>query len=105
MGQEQSAGSVTLPSLAGWQEAVGTVFAIGAPERLVLTLDDVATFDRATGWESFTPRFSGPPGLHQGTYALEHDGLGTFRLFLVPVALVGETRLYEAVFNRPVPSP
>lgn len=36
----------------------------------------------------------------QGTYAVEHQKLGGFDLFLVPVRQTPEGALYEAVFNR-----
>ena len=38
--------------------------------------------------------------LPQGTYALEHDALGSFGLFIVPIRKDEEGFYYEAVFNR-----
>jgi hypothetical protein len=52
--------------------------------------------------ERFSLVFRGPRGtpLQQGTYQLEHTQLGTFDLFLVPVARDHDGVYYEAVFNR-----
>jgi hypothetical protein len=36
----------------------------------------------------------------QRTYAVEHDVIGNFDLFLVPVGQNKESTLYEAAFNR-----
>lgn len=36
----------------------------------------------------------------QRTYAVEHEVIGKFDLFLVPVGRDAEGTLYEAVFNR-----
>ena len=51
--------------------------------------------------ERFSAFFQGPPDmlLHQGTHALEHEGLGELLLFLVPVAQNESGFRYEAVFN------
>lgn len=52
---------------------------------------------------AFAVRFSGPPGLEQGTWSLSHAELGTFALFVVPVERVdGDRQLYEAVVDRTV---
>lgn len=49
---------------------------------------------------SFTLLFTGPqaPALDQGVYPIE-GGERRFELFIVPVGVSGEARLYEAVFN------
>jgi hypothetical protein len=51
---------------------------------------------------SFSLLFSGPIDLmiEQGTYRFEHDRLGTFSLFIVPMAPGEDARYYEAIFNR-----
>lgn len=51
---------------------------------------------------SFHLLFLGPttPRLEQRTYHLEHEEIGSFDLFLVPVGEDGKGRQYEAVFNR-----
>ena len=53
------------------------------------------------GMERFSLFFTGPdkPLLPQATYSLEHDAMGTFGLFLVPIKPDGEGSRYEAVFN------
>lgn len=38
--------------------------------------------------------------LPQRTYAMEHDALGSFELFIVPIKQVADGFYYEAVFNR-----
>ena len=57
------------------------------------------------GNEKFSLLFSGPAGepLSQDTHHFEHQRIGRFQMFIVPVG-PGElgSRYYEAVFNRPV---
>jgi len=57
--------------------------------------------DDQQGMERFSLFFSGPaqPSLPQATYSLDHDTMGTFALFLVPIKPTGEGSRYEAVFN------
>ena len=45
--------------------------------------------------------FRGPAGdvLPQGTYHVEHDALGAFDLFLVPIGADADGVRYEAVFG------
>jgi hypothetical protein len=52
--------------------------------------------------EQFALTFRGPrdPYVGQGTFPLTHPVMGSFDLFLVPVAQDAEGFLYEAVFNR-----
>src|SRR6266487_3434008 len=52
---------------------------------------------------SFSLVFAGPsnPFLPQQTYRFEHDNLGTFDLFIVPVGKDRKGFQYEAIFNRP----
>jgi len=53
------------------------------------------------GMERFSLFFKGPgkPFLSQSTYSLEHERMGTFDLFLVPIKPDSEGSRYEAVFN------
>lgn len=48
----------------------------------------------------FSVLFRGPKGcvVRQGTYAVEHDGLGTLELFLVPVGPQQDALILEAAF-------
>lgn len=57
--------------------------------------------DDQQGMERFSLFFSGPaqPTLPQATYSLEHDSMGAFALFIVPIKPTGEGSRYEAVFN------
>lgn len=52
--------------------------------------------------ERFSLLFRGPrtPLLDHATYMLEHEALGAFDLFLVPVEMDEAGIYYEAVFNR-----
>jgi hypothetical protein len=56
----------------------------------------------ATRQERFSIVFRGPRErlLQQGTYEMQHDHLGAFELFLVPVGQDRDGVYYEAVFNR-----
>lgn len=52
--------------------------------------------------ESFSILFKGPldPFLPQRMYSIEHDAIGRFDLFMVPVGKVPDGFQYQAVFNR-----
>jgi uncharacterized protein DUF6916 len=52
--------------------------------------------------ERFSILFLGPrePLLNQGIYAFDHDQMGGFTLFIVPIRRDEDGALYEAVFNR-----
>ena len=52
--------------------------------------------------ESFSLLFRGSPEvlLTQHVYELEHEGLGSLSIFLVPIAQKSQGFLYEAVFTR-----
>jgi hypothetical protein len=56
------------------------------------------------GGESFSIIFRGPIELPlaQATYGFEHEQIGAFPLFIVPIGLDPgkDGRLYQAVFNR-----
>jgi hypothetical protein len=54
-----------------------------------------------TGMERFSAFFYGPAEryLPQGTYSLEHEVMGPFDLFLVPIRKDEKGLQYEAVFN------
>jgi len=56
-------------------------------------------------YESFSLLFHGAQSLPlaQGTHSFEHPELGTFELFIVPVAAENGLLHYQAVFNRMVP--
>ena len=50
----------------------------------------------------FSLLFQGPHDrlLPQGTYQFDHDQIGSFPLFIVPVGAAKSGLQYEAVFNR-----
>jgi hypothetical protein len=52
--------------------------------------------------ERFTVIFRGPrePLLSQGSYRFDHDEMGKFLLFIVPMRQDEQGTFYEAVFNR-----
>ena len=94
-----------LPGLGAFGEATGTVFRVEVDdERWVeVTLVEVKHADVRPGWEAFSLLFVGPRApFPQATYAVEHEALGSFPLFLVPIATDEGGQRYEAVFNRPM---
>ncbi len=52
--------------------------------------------------ERFAVKFRGPGTtlLPQNTYSVQHNRIGSFLLFLVPVESKDGSYFYEAVFNR-----
>jgi hypothetical protein len=66
-------------------------------------LELVEVSDGSThGHVNFSLLFRGPqqPQLPQQIYPVEHDRLGRFELFIVPVKREAHGLYYEAVFNR-----
>lgn len=93
-----------LPASGAFGDATGTVFRVQVDdERWVeVTLVEVEHADRRPGWETFSLLFVGPrDSFPQATYAVKHGALGSFPLFLVPIATDEGGQRYEAVFNRP----
>ncbi|HSS22802.1 MAG TPA: hypothetical protein VLL54_22200 [Pyrinomonadaceae bacterium] len=70
-----------------------------------LELDEVkgysSRYKEHDGMERFSIFFNGPkqPFLEQTTYTLEHEQMGEFEIFLVPIARRDDGFRYEAVFN------
>ena len=54
-----------------------------------------------SGMERFSIYFQGPPEpyLEQKLYAFQHAGMGSFEMFLVPIAKNDRGFSYESVFN------
>jgi len=54
--------------------------------------------------EQFSLLFHGPssPMLEQAIYRFEHQEMGTFELFIVPIKQREDKIHYEAIFNRPL---
>ncbi len=70
---------------------------------LDLVLDKVSSGTAVSeAYESFSIEFKGPRDvlLPQQLYELTHEKLGTFSLFLVPVAEDQEGYFYQAIINR-----
>jgi hypothetical protein len=57
--------------------------------------------DEQQGMERFSIYFTGPinPFMPQSLYRLEHEVMGEFEIFLVPLARDGQGFRYEAVYN------
>jgi hypothetical protein len=91
---------------ASLSEQLNTKFRLGlvVPERVVeLELVEVQAQDDVAGQtERFSAIFRGAhdPFLPQSSYAMEHEELGSFELFIVPIRKDNEGFYYEAVFNR-----
>ena len=73
------------------------------PNHIVeMTLTSVSEGGSSPQVENFTLHFLAPPNApaRQGSYAMVHDALGEFELFVVPVGRDARGVEYEAVFNR-----
>ncbi len=70
-----------------------------------LELDEVRAYRNKAvereGMERFSVYFQGPsePHLPQRVYLMQHDQMGEFEIFLVPVSRSERGFRYEAVFN------
>ena len=84
---------------------VNTKFRVVNEQPIELELTEVKGYSskphEQTGMERFSAFFRGPADrdLAQQTYAIEHEQMGTFDLFLVPVSRDENGFRYEAVFN------
>jgi Domain of unknown function (DUF6916) len=67
-----------------------------------LELIGVSELKLHPGHEQFSIVFRGPIAtfLGQGTRSFEHDQIGQFELFIVPIRSDNDGYYYEAVFNR-----
>ena len=86
-------------------EAVGSLFTFrqgaGTPG-VGLTLVGVEARGGGAAYMQSSAYFEGPATtpLPQATYLVEHPLLGTFALFIVPIARRDDTLRYEACFTR-----
>ncbi len=73
----------------------------GEVEMELIEAEDVGSNPRQI---QFSIVFRGPlnPFLQQAMYPVEHEELGEFKLFIVPIKQDQEHYYYEAVFNRPI---
>jgi hypothetical protein len=108
--EAQSAPTIARPGTAGlamasFQPYVNTSFRFQVGGRSIAmplskVTDDRPPGTRSTG-ECFSLMFAGPkPAFPQGTYAVEHAGLGRFNLFVVPVGRKSTGQDYQALFNH-----
>lgn len=69
---------------------------------LPLELISLTLLPSAPQQEQYSLIFRGPADtlLPQGTYRMEHDRLGAFDLFLVPIARDQQGVQYEVIFNH-----
>jgi len=69
---------------------------------LPLELCAVTQNDQGPRVEQFSLLFRGPlkPHFPQGTYTVEHEKLGKFDLFLVPLGPDSAGMRYQAIFSR-----
>ncbi len=74
-------------------------------QQLALELAEVKNYlggpTEQKGLERFSVYFDGPAEvvLAQQTYSVDHEQMGTFQIFLVPIAKLDKGIRYEAVFN------
>ena len=84
---------------------VNTKFRVVNEEPIELELKEIKGYSSRPNEESGMERFSvfftgsGDFFLPQRVYTLEHDSMGSFDLFLVPIARDEKSFRYEAVFN------
>lgn len=84
---------------------VNTKFRVAVEPPVELELTEVKGYlskpDEETGMERFSAFFLGPSDryLEQRIYPIEHEQMGAFDLFLVPVSQDQGGFRYEAVFN------
>ena len=90
---------------AEFSKHVNTKFRVAIEDPIELELTEVKGYlskeHEETGMERFSAFFRGPAGryLEQKTYSIEHEQMGVFELFLVPVSGDQNDFRYEAVFN------
>ena len=90
-----------------FSQHVGTKFHVKADQReieleLIEVKGYVSTQIDQGGMERFSVFFDSPANsvLPQGLYLLEHERMGEFEIFLVPIAGDEKSFRYEAVFNH-----
>jgi hypothetical protein len=85
-------------------ENLNTKFHVSAEDnsQLDLELAEVSALKLVKNQEQFAIVFRGPLDrfIEQGTRSFDHEKLGQFELFIVPIRQDGEGYYYEAIFNR-----
>jgi len=84
--------------------SVHTRFRVGvaAAEPVELEIVTVSDLQQSTRHSEFALEFRGPRDrfIGQGTFGFEHDDMGRFDLFIVPIGLDAAGYRYEAIFNQ-----
>jgi len=95
-----------LPELKDFETCLNNRFQVRLHDQSIypLVLLEAAPLSRTALSRRSVPfqlKFHGPgPGyLPQQSHPLQHDKLGSFQLFLVPIGQDGDGFLYQAVFN------
>jgi hypothetical protein len=73
----------------------------GVDLELVEVKGYMSKHNEQTGMERFSVYFQGPgePYLPQKSYTVQHDQMGEFEIFIVPIAKTDAGFRYESVFN------
>jgi hypothetical protein len=76
----------------------------GSSDAVELQLVEARDVGSTPRQAQFSIVFRGPhnPQLMQSIYKIEHDEIGTFDLFIVPIGRDQNGMYYEAIFNRPL---
>jgi hypothetical protein len=96
--------------VAAFRAEIDTEFVIdpgGGREPVAVKLVEVTEGKSGGGFQRFSVLFHGPVDrfLEQGTYAFQHDSLGSLTLFIVPIVGSNAERIvYEAVFAQRIES-
>jgi hypothetical protein len=88
---------------AMFAEQLKTKFRLTVEPSQIVELELFDVLDASTPrQERYSILFRGPhaPFLQQRIYQFEHDQMGTFDLFIVPIGVDEDGYTYEAVFNR-----
>lgn len=87
-----------------FSEQLHTTFQLQVPGAapLALELTEVTDREQSPKVEQFSLIFKGPltPHFGQGTYTIEHEKLGAFDLFVVPLGPDSTGMSYQVIFNR-----
>jgi len=89
---------------ASFSEQLNTKFRVHVADSNIVDIEltEVSPGRQTARQDQFSILFRGPADAFflQGNYKIEHEKMGGFDLFLVPVAKDDKGFYYEAVFNR-----
>jgi hypothetical protein len=106
--EEASVSAVDAPGKDVFAGLVNSTFRLHTAEGdLAMRLVEFEEGRASTEYEQFSLIFSADEGAppEQGVYHVEHNEVGSFDLFLVPIAANGGGIDYQAVFNRIIDEP